>query len=157
MKFTLLIIGKTNQDFIQEGIGLYKKRVERYIPFKIMTVPEIKKSVNLNQDDVKMKEAKSVLKKVPAPELLILLDEKGHHYNSKEFARFLEKQMISCPKNITFLIGGAYGFSSELYKRSDYIISLSKMTFSHQLACLIFMEQFYRAFTIIRGEPYHHG
>lgn len=157
MKFTLLLYGKTNKDYLSEGIQIYKKRIERYVPFGIEIAPEIKKKGNYPEQDIKNREGKELLKKIPHDVLLFLLDERGREYNSLEFSNFLNIQLTQARKDIIFVIGGPYGFSDEIINRSNLRLSLSRMTFSHQIIRLIFLEQLYRAFTILKGEPYHHG
>lgn len=157
MKFTLLLSGKTNKNHLSEGIQIYKKRIERYVPFGIEIAPEIKKKGNLTEQEIKNREGKELLKKIPSDALLFLLDERGKEYTSLEFSNFLNIQLTQARKDIIFAIGGPYGFSDEIIKRSNLKLSLSKMTFSHQIIRLIFLEQLYRAFTILKGEPYHHG
>ena len=156
MKLTLLTIGKTDEKYLQEGIARYKKRLEHYTDFRIEIIPDIKKGKNLNPNLQKLKEGKLILaKQGPARELL-LFDEKGAQLSSRQFAAFLQKKMASGIKELVFVIGGPYGFSDEVAEKAASKISLSKMTFSHQLARLLCMEQFYRAFTLLKGESYHH-
>lgn len=157
MKVTLLLSGKTVKDYLSEGIKIYEQRINRYIPFGIEIVPEIKKRGNLTDQDVKIGEGRHLLKRISTGDFLILLDEKGKEFNSVQFSQFIDNHMVQGRKNIIFAVGGPYGFSGELLKRADLKISLSKMTFSHQIIRIIFLEQLYRAFTIIKGEPYHHG
>lgn len=155
MKLTLLMVGKTDEKYLQEGIDRYKKRLEHYIDFKLEIIPDLKKGKNMKMSQQKLKEGEFILaKRAPAQEFH-LLDEKGIQMTSRQFAAFLQKKMASGIKELVFVIGGPYGFSEEVYEQADSKISLSKMTFSHQLARLLCMEQFYRAFTILKGEPYH--
>lgn len=154
MKITLVCVGKTNEDHISSGIGIYQKRIQRYTVYNFIALPDARK--NLSRDQQKTEEGQIILKKIAPDDFLILLDEKGAEIDSVQFASFLEKHMIQSTKSIVFVVGGPYGFSDEVYGRANYKLSLSKMTFSHQLIRLIFVEQLYRAFTIIRGEPYHH-
>jgi 23S rRNA (pseudouridine1915-N3)-methyltransferase len=154
MKISLLCIGKTNEVHISEGVNIYQKRIQRYTVYQTIYTPEARK--NLNREQQKIEEGQIILKKITTDDFLILLDEKGVELDSVQFAGLLEKHMIQSTKNITFVIGGPYGFSEDVYKRANYKLSLSKMTFSHQVIRLIFAEQLYRAFTIIKGEPYHH-
>jgi 23S rRNA (pseudouridine1915-N3)-methyltransferase len=155
MKITFLMVGKTDKEYLNEGIELYEKRIKRYIEFEIKTLKGIKYNKKLSFNEIKDLEAKQILNAIDPTDFLILLDEKGQTYNSSEFSIFLSKKINSGLKNVICLIGGAYGFSESVYKRANELLSLSKMTFSHQIIRLIFLEQLYRAFTIIKGEPYH--
>ncbi len=154
MKINLVCVGKTNEDHINEGIKIYEKRILRYISYKSISTSEARKG--LSKEQQKIEEGQIILKKLSPDDFLILLDEKGIEFDSVQFASLIEKHMIQSTKSMVFVIGGPYGFSDEIYGRANYKLSLSKMTFSHQLIRLIFAEQLYRAFTIIRGEPYHH-
>lgn len=154
MKISLLCVGKTNETHVLEGVNLYQKRIQRYCPFNIIFLPDARKG--LEQAQQKSEEGQIILKKLTSDDFLILLDEKGKEFDSVQFAEFLEKRMVQSTKSMVFVIGGPYGFSDEVYDRAEVKLSLSKMTFSHQIIRLIFAEQLYRAFTIIRGEPYHH-
>jgi len=156
MKLTLLMVGKTDEKYLQEGIDRYKKRLEHYIDFRLEIIPDIKKGKNRMVSRQKFEEGELILaKRAPAQEFH-LFDEKGKQMTSRQFAAFLQKKMASGIKELVFVIGGPYGFSDEVQEQAHSKISLSKMTFSHQLARLLCMEQFYRAFTILKGEPYHH-
>lgn len=157
MKITLLLSGKTDRSYLLEGIQLYEKRLKHYVSFRIDVIAEIKKHKSLSQKELKVKEGVLILKKLGTEHFVVLLDEKGKMYSSMEFAGFIERHMSISGKDLVFVVGGPFGFSKEVYNRADMKLSLSNMTFSHQLARLIFMEQLYRAFTIIRGEPYHHS
>jgi len=156
MQITLIQIGKTKFSYLQEGISDYHKRLKHYINFEEITIPDIKNAKNLSVTEIKKKEGEMVLKMIEKPAFLILLDERGKQSSSEEFAEFIRKNMNS-GKDIVLLVGGAYGFSEDVYSRANDTVSLSKMTFSHQLVRLIFAEQLYRAMTIIKGEPYHHS
>lgn len=156
MKITLVLTGKTEAKYLSEGIAVFEKRVQRYIQFDTIVIPEIKNTRSLETLQVKEKEGLQQAKYIGESDFLVLMDEKGKEYGSVEFAGFIQQRMNSSIKNLVFLIGGAYGFSEKIYLRANAKISLSKMTFPHQLVRLIFMEQLYRAFTIIRNEPYHH-
>ena len=156
MKIKLLQVGKTNEKYLLEGIEKYYKRINRYISFEIQTIPELKNTKKLSQEQQKQQEGILIAKKIAPTDFLILLDEKGKSYSSINFARFIEEKAIQSTKQITFVIGGPYGFSKEIYQRANNKISLSTMTFSHQLIRLLFLEQVYRAYTIINKEPYHH-
>lgn len=154
MKIILVCVGKTNENHIIEGINIYLKRIQRNYGFNIQIISDARKG--LSREQQKIEEGQNILKKVSSDDFLVLLDENGNELNSVEFASFLEKHMVQSTKNMIFVVGGPYGFSDEVYKRANYKLSLSQMTFSHQIIRLIFTEQLYRAFTIIRGEPYHH-
>ena len=156
MKITLLAIGKTDDAYILEGIGKYLKRLKHYIKFEIIIIPDLKNTKNLSEDEQKTKEAELFFKFIQHTDQLVVLDEKGTELSSLQFADFLNKRMIGSVQNLVFLIGGPYGFDQSIYQRINYKISLSKMTFSHQMIRLFFVEQVYRAFTILKGEPYHH-
>lgn len=154
MKINMICMGKTNEEHIIEGVGVYLKRIQRYAAFTMISVQEARKG--LNREQQKIEEGQIILKKITPDDFLILLDEKGKEFDSVQFASFIEKHMVQSTKSMVFVIGGPYGFSNDIYERANFKLSLSKMTFSHQLIRLIFTEQLYRAFTIIRGEPYHH-
>ena len=156
MKVKLLVIGKTDKDYLQEGIDLFQKRIPHYLPFDYQIIPDIKNTRNLPEDQQKEKEGELILAQLKTGDELILLDERGKEYRSTEFAGFLEKKMVGGTKCLVFCIGGPYGFSAKVYETAVGKISLSKMTFSHQMVRLIFCEQLYRALTILKGEPYHH-
>ena len=155
MKVELWMVGKTNFDYLKDGIAIYEKRLKHYLSFELVTFPDLKNAKNLNPNQIKLNEGKSIIQKVQKDDFLILLDERGKSFNSVEFASFMEKKLQFSKKRIIFLIGGAYGFSEELYNRADTKIALSKMTFSHQMVRLFFLEQLYRAMTILNREPYH--
>lgn len=156
MNMILLTVGKTDVKWVKEGLDLYVSRLKHYVPFSVVEIPELKKVSSLTHQQIKEKEGELILKQVGPFDTLVLMDEHGREYRSLEFAEFIEKQMASGAKNVIFTIGGAYGFSEEVYQRANLKISLSKMTFSHQMVRAIFAEQLYRAFTILKGEPYHH-
>lgn len=156
MKICLLVIGKTDEAYLQKGIELFLKRIPHYISFEMKSIPDLKNSKNLSEDQQKEKEGELILQQLSASDELFLLDEQGMEVSSVEFARFLEKRMISGIKRLVFVIGGPYGFSGNVYSRANGKVSLSKMTFSHQMVRLIFLEQLYRGMTILKGEPYHH-
>ncbi len=155
MKIELWVIGKTAFDYLDEGIAIYNKRLERYIPFQIMVFPDVKNAKNMSPDILKQKEGELFLSKLNKDDALFLLDERGKQYSSVEFSNFLDKKMQISTKKLIFVIGGAFGFSDEVYQRANGQISLSKMTFSHQMIRLFAVEQVYRAMTILKGEPYH--
>jgi len=156
MKITLLTVGKTEDKYILEGINKYLKRLKHYIKFDTLELPELKKTKSLSEDQQKAKEAELIFKHLNNTDHVVLLDEKGTEVSSMLFADFLNKKMISSVQHLIFIIGGPYGFDNTLYQRANEKISLSKMTFSHQMVRLFFTEQVYRAFTILKGEPYHH-
>ena len=156
MKIKLLTIGKTDSRPLQQLIDEYCKRLGFYIHFNMDIIPDIKNTKNLTTKQQKIAEGKELLKKIEKSDAVILLDENGKLYNSIQFSAFLQKKMNSGLKKIVFVIGGPYGFSEDVYNRSNEKISLSPMTFSHQMVRLFFTEQLYRSFTIIRNEPYHH-
>ncbi|MBL4560614.1 MAG: 23S rRNA (pseudouridine(1915)-N(3))-methyltransferase RlmH [Labilibaculum sp.] len=156
MKIVLLVIGKTDKDFVKNGIEEYKKRLVHYLPFEIKIIPDIKNTKNLSENQQKQKEGVLILDKIKSGDTLMLLDEGGKEFSSVAFSKFIEQKMIGGTKNLVFTIGGPYGFSDEVYKKAQGKVSLSKMTFSHQMIRMIFTEQLYRAMTIIKGEPYHH-
>lgn len=156
MKIKLLLIGKTDSEILTKGIDDYLKRLKHYIPFEMSIIPDLKNTKNLTESQQKKKEGELILNYIKPGDFVVLLDEKGKEYSSVEFSRFIEKQMVSGLKNLIFIIGGPYGFSDDVYKKCNSKVSLSRMTFSHQMVRLIFTEQLYRAMTIIKGEPYHH-
>ena len=156
MKIKLLCIGKTDDKNLVKLKTNYQLRLQHYIKFELEIIPDIKKTKNLSENQQKELEGELILKKLKPADQLILLDEKGHELRSVEFSRFLQKKMISGAKQLVFVIGGPYGFSDAVYKKAKGKVSLSKMTFSHQMIRLIFVEQLYRAFTILKREPYHH-
>lgn len=156
MKFTLLVVGKTTDNHLIKLTGEYANRLTHYIPFDIQTIPELKNTKNLSQQEQTEKEADLILKQIETGDDVILLDEKGKQYTSLNFSKLIEQKTYSGAKRVIFVIGGPYGFSDRVYKRANSMLSLSQMTFSHQMIRLFFVEQLYRAMTILRGEPYHH-
>ena len=156
MKITLLTVGKTDKDWVKQGIDIYASRMKHYFPFAITEIPELKNASSLSEDQIKTKEGELILKNIKPTEDVILLDERGREFSSMEFAKVLQDKISYTGKDIAFVIGGAYGFSEAVRQRSNSKISLSRMTFSHQMVRAIFVEQLYRAFTIMKGEPYHH-
>ena len=156
MKIKLLSIGKTDNKNLQILMDEYTKRLGFYVSFSFEMIPDIKNSKNLSEVQQKTIEGNEILKRISNSDMVILLDEKGKHYSSVLFSQFLQKKMNSGLKNLVFVIGGPYGFSEEIYKRNNGKVSLSSMTFSHQMVRLFFIEQLYRAFTILKNEPYHH-
>lgn len=156
MEITLLTVGKTSTTYIQTGIDEYCKRLRRYVPFSIKSLPDIKNTKNLSEAQQKTAEGNLILSELTAADMAVLLDERGEMPTSRGFADFLQKGMASGRKRIVFVVGGPYGFSPEVYARADAKISFSRMTFSHEMIRLFFTEQVYRAMTILKGEPYHH-
>ena len=155
MKITLLVVGKTTDIHIDSLIQEYQKRLTHYIPFALQVIPEIKNTKALTSEQQKQAEGELILRSISPSTKLILLDEHGKEFRSIEYAEYLQKAMLS-GQDIVFVVGGPYGFSDAVYQRANGKISLSKMTFSHQMVRLFFVEQTYRAMTILRGEPYHH-
>ena len=156
MKIKLLAIGKTDDKNLLKLIETYQNRLKHYVKFEISIIPDIKNVKNLSEKQQKEKEGELILKQLQPTDELILLDEKGKDFRSLEFAKYLQKKMNSGIKQLVIVIGGPYGFSEEVYKKSNGKISLSKMTFSHQMIRLFVVEQLYRGFTILKNEPYHH-
>lgn len=156
MKISLLVIGKTDASFFIEGIKEYENRLKHYIPFELRVIPDIKNTKKLSEDQQKEKEGELILKNIQAGDYLVLLDDKGKEFTSMQFASYIEKKTHIVNKRLVFVIGGPYGFSQAVYEKASERISLSRMTFSHQLIRLVFLEQLYRAMTILNNEPYHH-
>ena len=156
MKITLLTVGKTDKDWVRQGIDIYTARMKHYFPFAIVEIPELKNVSALSKEQIKSREGELILKNLRPADDVILMDEHGKQYTSIELAKTIQEKISYTGKDIVFIIGGAYGFSPEVYARANSKISLSKMTFSHQMVRAIFVEQIYRAFTIMKGEPYHH-
>lgn len=156
MKVSLLLVGKTVNKHFVELIDEYAGRVKHYIGFEIVTIPELKNTKSLSVDQQKQMEGELILKQLQSGDYVVLLDEHGKEFRSIEFSKYMEQKMLSVNKRLVFVIGGPYGFSQDVYGKANEKISLSKMTFSHQMIRLIFVEQLYRAMTIMKGEPYHH-
>ena len=156
MNIKLIAVGKTDNSALQQLINTYEKRLSYYINFELQLLPDIKNSKSLSEEQQKIKEGELILSYVEPSHHLILLDERGKEYTSIAFADELQKKMNTGIKQLTFVIGGPYGFSQAIYQRANSKLSLSKLTFSHQMIRLFFVEQLYRAFTILRNEPYHH-
>ena len=156
MRITLLTVGKTDVRWVREGLELYSSRLVHYVPFDLVEIPELKNVSALTKDQIKKKEGEMVLKQIRPSDEVVLLDEHGRQFGSVEFSKYLEEKLSRGSRDLVFVIGGAYGFSEEVYQRSNAEVSLSKMTFSHQMVRTIFVEQLYRAFTIMKNEPYHH-
>ena len=156
MKIKLIVIGKTNESYLKEGILKYTNRLKHYVEFEIKELPDVKIGKKLNIDLQKKAEGKEILELISKSEFVILLDENGREYDSVGFAQFIQKRLNS-GMNLTFVIGGPFGFSDEVYNHSNMKISLSQMTFSHQMVRLFFTEQIYRSMTLLKGEKYHHS
>ncbi len=156
MNIKLIAVGKTDNPSLQQLISTYEKRLSYYINFELQLLPDIKNNKSLSEEQQKIKEGELILSYVEPSHHLILLDERGKEYTSIAFADELQKKMNTGIKQLTFVIGGPYGFSQAVYQRANSKLSLSKLTFSHQMIRLFFVEQLYRAFTILRNEPYHH-
>ncbi|MDY2942442.1 MAG: 23S rRNA (pseudouridine(1915)-N(3))-methyltransferase RlmH [Paludibacteraceae bacterium] len=155
MKIRLFLVGKTTDSQLTSLIEDYQNRLKHYVPFSLEVLPELRNSKSLSGEQQKTAEGEMILKAVSAAEEMILLDEHGKEFRSVEFSEYLQKKM-SAGRDIVFVVGGPYGFSEAVYQRANGKISLSKMTFSHQMVRLFFVEQIYRAMTILRHEPYHH-
>jgi len=156
MRIDLILIGKSDQKYLQEGIDIYLKRLKHYCTFEIKVIPDLKATKNMSEDQQKEKEGELILNHVKDADFVALLDERGESLSSVDFSQLIEKRQVAGTRKLSFVIGGPYGFSKEVYDRASYKLSLSAMTFSHQMVRLIFIEQLYRAYTIINGEPYHH-
>ena len=156
MNIKLIAIGKTDNKNLQTLIEDYEKRLSHYIKFEFEIIPDLKKVKHLSEEQQKEKEGELILAKTQNSDVLILLDENGKQMDSVAFSNYLQKHMNSGIKTLIFVIGGPYGFSEEIYKRANGKLGLSKMTFSHQMVRLFFIEQLYRGFTILKNEPYHH-
>jgi 23S rRNA (pseudouridine1915-N3)-methyltransferase len=156
MKVTFLVVGKTTDECISKLVSVYENRLKHYLPFETVVILELKNTKKMTSEVQKEQEGILILKYIEQFDFTILLDENGKEFTSVEFSKFVEKKMIEGTRNLLFVVGGPYGFSQEVYKKANIKISLSKMTFSHQMVRLFFVEQLYRAMTIIKGEPYHH-
>ena len=155
MKITLLTVGKTDVRWVREGLELYVSRLSHYVRFALKEIPELKNVSAFTKEQIKEKEGDLILSSLAPGDFVVLLDERGRKYRSVEFADFI-RERLNRGADTVFVVGGAYGFPQKVYSRADSMMSLSDMTFSHQMVRTIFAEQLYRAFTIIRGEPYHH-
>lgn len=156
MDITLITVGKTTTNYIQTGITEYCNRLKRYITFSIKHLPDIKNARKLTENQQKEEEGKFILCELGVSDYVVLLDERGEMFTSREFSNFLQKGMLSGKKRMVFIVGGPYGFSQDVYARANAKLSFSRMTFSHEMIRLFFIEQVYRAMTILKGEPYHH-
>lgn len=156
MKLLLLAIGRTTTPWINQGLSHYIDRLSHYAPFEMQVIPDVKMAKNSSQDNLKAKEGQAIMQFIAPNDTVILLDERGKEYTSTEFATLLQSRMSSGIKRLVFVIGGPYGFSQEIYNRANAKLSLSRMTLTHEMVRLFFIEQLYRAQTILKGEPYHH-
>lgn len=156
MKIILLVIGKTDDAYLKTGIEKFEKRLKHYLPYEMKVIPDLKKTKNLSTSQQKIQEGQLIVQNFNPGDFFVLLDENGKNYSSVDFSKMIEQRMVSGLKRLVFVIGGPYGFSDEVYAKAHSKISLSKMTFSHQMVRLIFTEQLYRAMTILKNEPYHH-
>ena len=156
MKVTLAVVGKTEVSFVRQGIEEYVKRLSRYVPFSIRYIADVKGTRNMDEARQKEAEGRALLQVIGAGDYVVLLDEHGTERTSVDFAAWLQRRMASGGKQLVFVVGGPYGFSPQVHDRADEEISLSRMTLPHELVRLVFVEQLYRAFTILRHEPYHH-
>ena len=156
MKILLLAVGKTSTEYIAKAVDNYSSRIVHYIPFSFKALSDVKLPKNSSQEQQKSAEGESILKELQPGDCVILLDERGKQYTSRDFANLLNNKMVTLPSRLVFVIGGPYGFSDTVYARANSMLSLSKMTFTHEMIRLIFTVQVYRAMTIIKGESYHH-
>ncbi|WP_257670366.1 23S rRNA (pseudouridine(1915)-N(3))-methyltransferase RlmH [Parapedobacter tibetensis] len=156
MKVTLLCIGKTDEGYLATGIEKFLLRLKHYVNFSMVAIPDIKNSKHLSIDQQRAKEAVLIMKQLSSSDQVVLLDERGKEFRSVEFAGYLNKLMVGGAQHVVFVVGGPYGFDDVVYQRANGKISLSKMTFSHQMVRLFVVEQLYRAFSILKGGPYHH-
>lgn len=156
MKIQLLVIGKTASNYISTGIDMYLSRLSHYVPFEIKILPDIKNYRKMTEEQQKVAEGQLFLEQMSSGDFVVLLDERGKEMTSMEFSGYISRKISTVSRGIIFVVGGPYGFSPAVYERADDKISLSRMTFSHEMVRLFFVEQLYRAMTILRGEPYHH-
>ena len=156
MKIALLQVGKTSERYLAEGIAAFEERIRKYSAFEIITIPDLRRTRSMPVKDQKAREGEKTLHFFNKDDYIVILDDKGKEFSTMEFSSWLEKILILQKKRILFVTGGAWGFSDEVYGKADMRLSLSRLTFSHQMVRLLFIEQLYRAFTVIKGEPYHH-
>ena len=156
MKVVLLSVGKTDEDFYAQAMDIFRKRLSHYIPFDLEFISDVKNTKHLSEKEQKNLEGEALLNRIHQGDYIVLLDDKGNQYSSVEFSRFIEKKSHSVSKRLVFVVGGPYGFPDDVYRRANEKLSLSRMTFTHQMVRLVFVEQLYRAMTILNGEPYHH-
>lgn len=157
MKVVLLVVGRTDGVWVKTAVAEYEKRLKHYVPFQLEVIPDLKSAKNFTEQQIKAKEAESILAWNKPGDAMVLLDENGEEFGSQGFATFMQKKMNAGVRNLVFVVGGAYGFDDAVYRAVRERVSLSKMTFSHQMIRVFFVEQLYRAMTILRGEPYHHS
>ena len=156
MKIVIIAVGKTSTGYVACGVEEFLKRTNRYVPTELLVIPDVKSSKALSEDAQKQQEGRSIISALQPGDIVTLLDERGKELTSREFSSMIERRIVQGIKRLVFVIGGPYGFSNEVYERADSKLSLSRMTFTHEMVRLFFMEQIYRAMTIMRGEPYHH-
>lgn len=156
MKIQFIYVGKTTKAYLHEGEEEYIKRIKRYAPFETLALSDVKNAKNRSEDEIKKIEGERILEKISSTDFVILLDEKGKEMTSVGFSKWLQTRFLGGYPKLIFVIGGAYGFSPAVYNRANAKLALSKLTFSHQMVRVFFLEQLYRAFTILKGEPYHH-
>lgn len=156
MDILLLAVGRTGTGFVRDGIAEYVGRLKRYIPFSFVELPDVRSTRSMTEQRQKDMEGELILSRINSCDLVVLLDEHGREYSSMEFSAYMEKTMASGKKRVVFVVGGPYGFSNDVYARADSKMSLSRMTFNHEMVRMFFVEQLYRAMTILRHEPYHH-
>lgn len=156
MKIVIIAVGKTSTDYVARGVEEFLKRANRYIGVELSVIPDVKTSKALTEDSQKQSEGRNILAALQPGDVVVLLDERGKELTSREFSEMIERKMVQGIKRLVFVIGGPYGFAKEVYDRADGKLSLSRMTFTHEMVRLFFVEQVYRAMTIMRGEPYHH-
>ena len=156
MDVKLVTVGRTDVQWVKDGLDLYVSRLKHYVPFSVVEIPQLKNVSAFSQEQIKEKEGELILKQVAPGDAVVLLDERGKEYRSVEWADWIRQRLARGGKSLVFVIGGAYGFSQKVYDRAEGLVSLSRMTFAHQMVRTIFAEQLYRAFTITKGEPYHH-
>lgn len=155
MNIKLIVVGKSESEHLRSWVEVYVKRLSHYIGFEIVTLPDVKNAKNLSVGELKEREGEMILRQIEKADKVVLLDEKGKEFSSMEFSKYLEKQMNASVRTLAFVVGGAFGFSPKVYEKIGERIAISRMTFSHQMIRLLVVEQIYRAFTILKGEPYH--
>lgn len=156
MDICVLSIGKISSQWIKQGLDLFETRLKKYVSFNPLILPDVKNAKSLSIDSIKDEESKMIASQLNSSDYVVLMDEQGKEFTSRQFSEWIQKQMNSGKKRLVLIIGGPYGFSQNIYERADSKIALSKMTFTHEMAKLLLTEQIYRAFSILRGEPYHH-
>ena len=156
MEICVLSIGKISSQWIQQGLEVFENRIGKYNKYTSIVLPDIKNAKSLTKEIIKEEEGKQILTQLSPSDFVVIMDEKGKEFTSREFSEWIQKQMSSGKKRLLFIIGGPYGFSKGIYERADFKIALSKMTFTHEMAKLLLSEQIYRSMSILKGEPYHH-